>query len=85
MRVLHTPLSFLAHRHMTCLIDMKNTPIDEALREFQKMFLMPVSVASLGCVRVITTCMVMVGVGNNMCTIQGHGCDCLKFDVCVHS
>ena len=27
--------------HMAGLIDMKNKPIDEALREFQKMFLMP--------------------------------------------
>ena len=49
--------------HMAGLIDMKNKPIDEALREFQKMFLMPVGVTFLGMFTMVGSKTVMASEG----------------------
>ena len=69
-------LPFHHCRHLAHSMDMKDKPIDEALRTFQKLFLMPVSQV------IVCTC---VYLQHTLCTVSVHVCGVyLYMYMCVY-
>ena len=82
-------LPFHHCRHLAHSMDMKDKPIDEALRTFQKLLLMPVSqvivctcMCIYVCTRVYTWCVICVQC-LCMCVVCTCMCTCVCMCVCL--